>query len=518
MFNRQLLRQLYIAILSAIGFFMPLSLWLLSACIILLGILWLSEMKLVRIADLFKSEKTILIFLIIYIVYLVWMINTSDINYGIRELRLKLPLLVLPLFIGLSDPLTVKELRIILSFFILGVIVSSLAGVYHYISVDQGSNVTDPRELSLFISNVRLALMTDMAIAVSAWYYFSDSGKFKIFYLAAALWLTFFLFILLSITGIILFFLILTIIVIRLALKTKNLVLKSGYGFFLVILFLIPAIFIIHEVRSFYTKGDAYKLPLEGKTINGNPYQHLAERLDVENGNLVWIYINEKELRNEWNGRSSMKYDSLDHKGQELKYTLIRYLTSAGLRKDSAGLSSLSTDEIAHIENGITNRLFIGGNPIRTKVYEILWQVDYYRKGGNPSGHSVTQRIEFFKTGWHLFLSNFLFGTGTGDFRNEMVRQYERDKTSLDPAYRFLPHNQYLTLLISFGLIGFLIICCAIFIPVVMMKANESFLFNMFFLVIMLSMLGEDTLETHAGVSFFAYFYSLFVFGKRKMN
>ena len=26
-------------------------------------------------------------------------------------------------------------------------------------------------------------------------------------------------------------------------------------------------------------------------------------------------------------------------------------------------------------------------------------------------------------------------------------------------------------------------------------------------------MLGEDTLETHTGVSFFAYFYSLFVFG-----
>jgi hypothetical protein len=29
-------------------------------------------------------------------------------------------------------------------------------------------------------------------------------------------------------------------------------------------------------------------------------------------------------------------------------------------------------------------------------------------------------------------------------------------------------------------------------------------------------MLGEDTLETHTGVTFFAYFYSLFIFGWQK--
>jgi hypothetical protein len=36
----------------------------------------------------------------------------------------------------------------------------------------------------------------------------------------------------------------------------------------------------------------------------------------------------------------------------------------------------------------------------------------------------------------------------------------------------------------------------------------------LFFFIVLFSMLGEDTLETHTGVSFFAYFYSLFVFGE----
>jgi hypothetical protein len=34
-----------------------------------------------------------------------------------------------------------------------------------------------------------------------------------------------------------------------------------------------------------------------------------------------------------------------------------------------------------------------------------------------------------------------------------------------------------------------------------------------FFMLVVLSMLWEDTLETHTGVSFFAYFYSVFIFG-----
>ena len=104
-------------------------------------------------------------------------------------------------------------------------------------------------------------------------------------------------------------------------------------------------------------------------------------------------------------------------------------------------------------------------------------------------------------------------GTGTGDVKHEFINQFSKEKSLLESRFIYLPHNQFLTFLISFGIIGFLLISCSILIPAVMKKGFRSFLFNCFLIIILLSMSGEDTLETHPGVSFFAYFYSLFVFG-----
>ena len=43
---------------------------------------------------------------------------------------------------------------------------------------------------------------------------------------------------------------------------------------------------------------------------------------------------------------------------------------------------------------------------------------------------------------------------------------------------------------------------------------QKDYWFMMFFFIAFLSMLNEDTLETHAGVTFFSYFYSLFLFAR----
>jgi hypothetical protein len=226
------------------------------------------------------------------------------------------------------------------------------------------------------------------------------------------------------------------------------------------------------------------------------------------------MYISEEEMMREWNKRSSASYKGIDNKGQDLRYTLIRYLTSAGLRKDSLGVSSLSDNDIRNIENGIANIRFTEGSTIGSMLYDIIWQIDYYRRGGNPSGHSITQRMEYFKTGLRIFKRNPIFGTGTGDVPKEFIQQYERDATVLDPGFRDRAHNQYLTFLISFGIVGFLLIGLSVFVPVLQQKGFKSYLFLIFLSIALLSMFTEDTLETHAGVSFFAYFYSLFLFGK----
>jgi hypothetical protein len=514
MFNKQLLRQFYVATLYSIAFFLPLSVWMLTFCIIAMTLVWITDGGFKRILALKSNKRLVLVYCGIYFVYLIWMLWTSDMSFGLRELKLKLPLLIFPVVIGLSEPLDKKEINRVLLFFTAGVVVSSLTGFILYTVRSSIFDIADTRKMSPFISNLTLAEMTDFAIVISLWYFFSENReKTKFIYIISAIWLSIFLFLLLSLTGIIIFAILLFTSIIIVLKRSKSAIFKSILILFVSAFFVSAVLYISGEIKAFYKKGNIYSYPLKEWTLSGNIYKHYPERKDIENGNPVWIYICEKELRKEWNLRSQIKYDSVDLRGQHLRFTLIRYLASVGLTKDSAGMAELRENDIRFVENGITNRLFTEGKHIKSRLYEIIWQIDYYMNGGNPSGHSLTQRVEYLKKGWHLLENNYLAGTGTGDVKNEFKDQFRKENALLEQIYIYLPHNQYLTFLISFGIFGFIIICCSIFIPVFKMKTFKIFLFNIFILIIMLSMLGEDSLETHPGVSFFAYFYSIFVLG-----
>ena len=137
---------------------------------------------------------------------------------------------------------------------------------------------------------------------------------------------------------------------------------------------LIIATVIIFQIESFYKITEPVPSKTDLVTINGNDYLHFPERKDIENGRLVWMYICEDEMIKAWNDRSSLDYNGKDKKGQDLRFTLIRYVTSAGLRKDSVGVSKLTVGDILNIENGIANKRFADGSFIGSMLYSIIWQ------------------------------------------------------------------------------------------------------------------------------------------------
>jgi len=104
-----------------------------------------------------------------------------------------------------------------------------------------------------------------------------------------------------------------------------------------------------HEIKEV----DYGKLPYVTK--NNNDYYHDKKSRLTENGNLVWIYIQHKEMKKEWNKKSWRPYDSLDYKGNQLCFTLIRYLASKGLTRDSVGVNQLSDEDVKNVENGFAN-------------------------------------------------------------------------------------------------------------------------------------------------------------------
>ena len=273
------------------------------------------------------------------------------------------------------------------------------------------------------------------------------------------------------------------------------------------------ASFITHTISKFYTVEKIDFKNLEQYTALGNPYQHNTKLKQIENGHYVWLYVCPKELKREWNRISDFAYEGKDKKGQQIKTTLKRYLTSKGLRKDSVGVSALTDKDIKNIENGMANYIYAQRYTLYPKVYQIIWEIDVYRKGANPAGNSITQRWEFFKTASSIIQQNFCFGTGTGDVQDVFDEQYEKNESMLPPGKRLRTHNQYVTFFVSFGVVGFLMIMFCLLYPPIKRAGFRNYFFVVFFLIAMLSMLNEDTLENQIGVTFFSYFYALFLFG-----
>jgi hypothetical protein len=242
----------------------------------------------------------------------------------------------------------------------------------------------------------------------------------------------------------------------------------------------------------------------------GNVYEHQNDGI-IENGNYIHNYVCEEELRANWNKISSISYDSLDKANQPIRSTLIRYLNSKGLTKDAEGLSKINSTDKERIERGVANICYEEGNIFKKMIYVIAFEHDQHKQHSNSiKGHSLYQRFELWKTSLQIIRKHFIFGVGTGDVADAIKEQLIENNSPLKDT-NMRTHNQYLTFLLSFGIIGFLVFVFSLFYAPIKEKMFSIPIFLIFFSIVLLSMLSEDTLETEAGVTFFVFFYSYFI-------
>jgi hypothetical protein len=252
---------------------------------------------------------------------------------------------------------------------------------------------------------------------------------------------------------------------------------------------------------------------LEKFTASGNPYSHDTTTRVMENGHYIDIYHCEPELKREWNRVSRVRYDSADHKGQPVSYTLRRYLTSKGLRKDSAAIYALTRADIANIENGLANHTFGNRPGFYQRLYETLWEIQVWAKTGYVMQHSLGQRIVFYQAAFPVFTANILTGVGTGDVYEVMLHSAKEQSLNVDPRWEGKPHNQFVFYLLAVGVPGLLYFLFCLTYPVVVRNTSRLFLFNAFAGIMLLSMCTLDTLESYDSMVFFAFFYNFFLHG-----
>src|SRR5690606_22223118 len=112
--------------------------------------------------------------------------SSEGMEWGVSLLRILLPVLVFGTVLSGSPRLSIKEYRFILLIGAWSVIASTI------VSYMLRSGTTDYRELSAFISHIRLALLLCMSIAVFI-YFFRGSLWRKIAHSAAILWSLYFI-------------------------------------------------------------------------------------------------------------------------------------------------------------------------------------------------------------------------------------------------------------------------------------------------------------------------------------
>jgi hypothetical protein len=281
-----------------------------------------------------------------------------------------------------------------------------------------------------------------------------------------------------------------------------------------VLSFLIPVGYLAFEVKEFYDVPELNIEKLEKFTPRGEKYYHEASSREIENGNYVRIYIAREELEKSWNSRSVIAFDSIDRKGHFIEYTIYRFLTSKGLRKDADGLAALSGHEVFAIENGIANVEYQDKSSLRDRIRQVIWELDWYFKNYNPTGHSITMRLEFWKVGLGIVRENLFLGVGTGDVPRAYEEGYLKSNTQLGKNFWHRSHNQFLAITIALGLFGLCYFLFSLAFPFFASANARSYFYLTFFVIAVFSMLTEDTLETQAGVSFFAFFTALLLFAK----
>jgi hypothetical protein len=377
----------------------------------------------------------------------------------------------------------------------------------------------DIRDISKSITHIIIALLVSFSIFILG-YFIRKKREFPIFlkiiFTFLLIWFIVYIIITQSATGVFVSIITLFIFLIIFLFRSNNKWLKTGVSLFIIAGF-TGICFYLHSVIS-----DYYRLPpldlskLEQYSSRGNKYIHNTRNLSTENGNYLWLYIQWDEMREVWNNRSNIPFDSLDKKNQRIINTLVRFLTSKGLRKDADGVNGLSQKEVEAIENGVSNVIFIQEFSFRGRIYEFLWGYHEYLKTGNPTGSSVMQRIEFWKASLGIIKDNWLTGVGTGDMNEAFQQQYEKMNSKLAVDQRWRSHNQFLSIFTGFGIIGLIWFLFSILYPPMVTGKFNDYFFLIFFIIAMLSMIAGDTIESQAGVTFFAFFYSFLLFGRKE--
>ena len=498
-------RKIYVVLLCLLAVSMTTSVFVTNLLWTLLLVNWVVEWNWKEKFANWGQNYLLHAFLVLLGVHLLWLMGTSNMDYALFDLQKKIPLFVIPLVVLTSRPLEHNERLSVAILYVTTVWVVSIIGLVRYLTIPD----LPYRDIVPYISHIRFGLNVCMVLVllVYAAFYYRRLWCYLLS-LMLSIWFCLFLLMLHAYTA---FIILLATSLVLLLVYGRRLPRKHRMRvkvLFLAVLLALGAL-VGWYVDGYYRLQPLSTEPLQSYTANGNPYQHLQDGI-IENGNYIHIYICEEEMRQQWAKMSNYPLDSLTPVGYPVYPALLRYLGAMGVTKDSVGMSHLTSADVAAIEKGIANPVYLQPG-LRKMFYVLFYEYENYRCYHNVNNFSVLQRFELWNAGWQVFLQHPLLGVGTGDVVDACHKQLVDSQSPMSDT-QLHTHNQYLNFLIAFGIVGFLLIVFffarAIWLllcrPVRSgtLSPQSTILFVAFLCIVLISFISEDTLETLAGITF----------------
>ena len=460
--------QLFTILLLVVG--VVCSKFLMSLGLLFGGIGFLLERDFKNYWQQLKSNRLFWFLVAFYFLHFVGLIWSKNLDYGLNDIRVKFSLFAIALIICTRPPLSKNHLTIFYLIFVLALFTGSLVNFICYQFFQDKINYIDIRDLSLFGSHIRFGILIALGILAN-YFLWNLKANFRWFWVLSSIWFVFYTYFSQVLSGVISIAVVVFVLLIWELYQRRKWIIIIGTLLLLVVVNIGLIVYL-------------------SKPIN----QKSAFQQD---------YVS---LKQEWNKRAKIPYDSLDLRKQGLKFTLERYLISKKLPVRGDGLAKLSVSDIQNIEKGYAD-INETKSGLMARLFGLRFQIHHSQ---NPSGHSLLERLEYWKTAILIIKENLFFGVGTGDVNDSFLSKYEQTNSPLTEERRLRAHNTYLTETVSFGLFGLLFFITWMFYFLYKQVKFQQIFGLVFILVAIVTFLIEDTLETQMGVTFFALFYAVF--------
>ena len=159
-------RTIYVFALMLLVIGLPTSKFLISLSQIILICNWLIEGNVKNKIIAFWHNKTALVISSVLLLHFFGLFYTADFDYALNDIRIKAPLLLLPIILSTSQPLSSKLYYAVLKLFIAAVIFSTIVSSLVLVGIIDRT-VVDIRDISIFISHIRFAVLICVRMFIS---------------------------------------------------------------------------------------------------------------------------------------------------------------------------------------------------------------------------------------------------------------------------------------------------------------------------------------------------------------